>query len=70
MPSKRNRKSNVLAKSRKFREKKEQANIDHESDGSFSDDEFQPEPYRSSAVARDVDSDSEQLPKRNKVGLS
>ena len=48
MPSKRNRKSKVLAKSRNFREKKDQAKIEHESDGSFSDDEFQPEPFRSS----------------------
>ena len=69
MPSKRNRKSKVLAKSRNFREKKDQANIDNESDGSLSGNEFQPEPLRSSGVVHDADSDSEQLPKRNKVCL-
>lgn len=67
MPSKRNKKTKILTKSRNFREKKAQAIIDNESDGSFSDEEYQPEPLGAAHIPRDSDSDPEELPRRNKV---
>lgn len=69
MPSKRNSKTKIIGKSRNFRQKKEQAAIEEDSDDSFSDVEYQPEPFGKSDVARDSEADSGELPKRNKVSV-